>query len=410
MGKLTSTALSRKRAGLHHDERGLYLQVKNGGRSWLFRFMIHGKGHWMGLGPFPDVSLAQARRAADDAHRLLRDGINPIEARRQRLQIAKLEAAQAVTFKACSTRYVEAHRDSWRNPKHAAQWASTLETYAYPILGSVPVQAIDTGLVMQVLEPIWRKTPETATRVRQRIEATLDWATAHNYRSGENPARWRGHLDKLLPKRSKVRAVKHHKAMAYAELPQFFTELLKKETISAKALAFTILTAARSGETRGARASEINLSAALWTVPAERTKSNREHRVPLAPSALVVLRSRLSPNTENDRLLFPNPRGKSLSDTAMRKYLQEDMKQPTLTVHGFRSSFRDWAAEQTNFPRELAEASLAHTLRDRTEAAYQRGDMLDRRRKLMEAWAEYCSTPLARKGVVQLRKRGGKND
>lgn len=406
MGRLVSTSLQRKLPGTHPDGRGLYLQVKNGGRSWLYRFMIDGKGRWMGLGPFPDVSLAQARRLADEARRLLRNGIDPIDARRQSVLAAKLDAAQTVTFNTCAMRYIEAHRESWRNPKHAAQWTSTLETYAYPVLGSVPVQAIDTGLVMQILEPIWRKTPETATRVRQRIEATLDWATAHNYRSGENPARWRGHLDKLLPKPSKVRAVKHHAAMPYAELPQFFTELLKKETISAKALAFTILTAARSGETRGARANEIDFSAALWIVPAERTKSNREHRVPLAPSTLAILRSLFLSNSSDDRLLFPNPRGKMLSDTAMRKYLQEDMKQPTLTVHGFRSSFRDWAAEQTNFPRELAEASLAHSLRDKTEAAYQRGDMLDRRRRLMDAWDQYCRTDRAARGnAVPLHRR-----
>ena len=407
MGRgLVPTTLHRKPDGVWPDGRGLYLQVKNGSRSWLYRFMIHGKGRWMGLGRFPDVSLAQARKAAEKARTLLRDGVDPIEARNQRKQAARMDAAQAITFETCATRYIEAHRAGWRNFKHAAQWTSTLQTYAYPVFGALPVQAIDTGLVMQALEPIWSKKPETATRVRQRIEATLDWATARGFRSGENPARWRGHLDKLLPKRSKVSVVRHHEAMPYGELPKFFEALSKQTTISAKAMVFTILTAARSGETRGATLGEIDLKNALWTVPPERTKSRREHRVPLTKEALTLLRSLSQMGTDADALLFPNPQGRVLSDTAMRKYLQEDMEQPGLTVHGFRSTFRDWAAERTNFPRELAEASLAHVLRDKTEAAYQRGDMLDRRRTLMQAWAHFCSSNAATKGqVVPLRRR-----
>jgi integrase len=235
----------------------------------------------------------------------------------------------------------------------------------------------------------------------------LDWATAHGYRSGDNPARWRGHLDKLFPKRSKVRAVKHHEALAYAELPEFFATLSERETMSATALAFTILTDARSGETRGATLGEIDFQAGVWTVPGERTKSGREHRVPLSDQAIGVLRGLDYLGGDARSLLFPNPRGKPLSDTAMRKYLQEDMGKPALTVHGFRSTFRDWAAEQTNFPREVAEASLAHVVRDKTEAAYQRGDMLIRRRKLMEAWGKFAgSGPQPVGKVVAIRKAG----
>jgi integrase len=378
--KLSPTTLRKKGHGLHHDGRGLYLQVKQGGRSWVYRFMLDGKARYMGLGPFPDVSLA--------------------------------DAARSVTFKDCATRYIgrswvyrEAHKAGWRNAKHAVQWTSTLETYAYPVFGSLPVLAIDTALVTKALDPIWREKTETATRVRQRIEAVLDWATAHGYRSGDNPARWRGHLDKLLPKPRKVSAVKHFEAMPYMALPEFFAELSKRDTISARALAFTILTAARSSETRKATLGEIDFANAVWTVPSTRTKSGREHRVPLTKEGLALLRGLAYLGEDKDALLFPNPSGKPLSDTAMRKYLQEDMRQEGLTVHGFRSTFRDWAAERTNTPREIAEAALAHVVGDETEAAYLRSDMLTRRRKLMEAWARFCTAGVAASGkVVPIRK------
>lgn len=390
--RLSATGLKSKGDGLHHDGRGLYLQVKNGGRSWVFRYTLNGKARYMGLGPYPGVSLADARRGAEGCRRLLREGSDPIGARQQHRQAARLQAAQSVTFEYCAKRYIEDHSAGWRNAKHAEQWSSTLETYAYPVIGSLPIQAIDTALVTKVLGPIWKHKTETATRVRQRVEAVLDWATAHGYRSGDNPARWRGHLDKLFPKRSKVQKVKHHDAMPYSELSEFFAALSKRNTISAKALAFTILTAARSGETRGAALGEINSDGTIWTVPGERTKSGREHRVPLSNQALALLRSLNYLGDDDSEVLFPGPRGKPLSDTAMRKYLQQDMSRPGLTVHGFRSTFRDWAAECTNFPREIAEAALAHVLRDKTEAAYQRGDMLERRRMLMEAWAKFCTS------------------
>ncbi len=395
--RLSATGLKSKGIGLHHDGRGLYLQVKNGGRSWVFRYMLSGKSRYMGLGPYPGVTLAEARREAGACRKLLLGGTDPIEARQQHRQASRLQAAQSVTFEFCAKRYIEDHSAGWRNAKHAEQWSSTLETYAYPVFGSLPIQAIDTGLVTKVLGPIWRDKTETATRVRQRMEAVLDWATAHGHRSGDNPARWRGHLDKLFPKRSRVQRVDHHDALPYSELPAFFAELSKRKTISAKALAFTILTAARSGEVRGAVLAEI--TGTVWTVPGERTKSGREHRVPLSDAALNILRSLDYLSDEGDALLFPGLRGKPLSDATMRKYLQQDMGKPRLTVHGFRSTFRDWAAECTNFPREIAEAALAHVLRDKTEAAYQRGDMLERRRMLMEAWARFCTS-----GATSARK------
>jgi integrase len=400
--QLSATGLKSKGDGLHHDGRGLYLQVKNGGRSWVFRYTLNGQARYMGLGPCSGVSLAQARREAEACRRLLREGSDPIEARQQHRQASRLQAAQSLTFEYCAKRYIEDHSAGWRNTKHGYQWSSTLETYVYPVFGSLPVQAVDTALVSKVLSPIWKNKTETATRVRQRMEAILDWATAHGYRSGDNPARWRGHLDKLFPKRSKVQRVKHHDAMPYSELPEFFAGLSKRKTISAKALVFTILTAARSGETRGATLGEINSDGTTWTIPGERTKSGREHRVPLSPQALALLRSLDYIGEDDDQVLFPGPRGKPLSDTAMRKYLQQEMGKSRLTVHGFRSTFRDWAAECTNFPREIAEAALAHVLRDKTEAAYQRGDMLERRRMLMEAWAKFCTSGAATGKVLPI--------
>ncbi len=402
---LSSTALQSKGPGLHHDGRGLYLQVKNGGRSWVFRYMRDRKARYMGLGPFSDVSLAKARRKAEEARSLLHEGLDPLEARKEEIQAARLLAAKAVTFKQCAEKYIDAHKDGWRNAKHAAQWTSTLETYAFPILGALPVQAIDTGLVMKVLQPIWAKKTETATRLRQRIEAVLNWATTRGFRQGDNPARWRGHLANLLPKASKVHKVTHFEAMPYAELPAFFADLSKRNTISAKALAFTILTAARSGETRNATLGEIDFRNAIWTVPEGRTKSGREHRVPLTKEALGLLRRLPHLGDDPATLLFPNSQDKPLSDTAMRKYLQEDLGKEGLTVHGFRSTFRDWAAECTNVPGEIAEAALGHVNGDETEKAYLRSDMLERRRKLMEMWAKFCTSGAASGAkVVPLRK------
>ena len=405
--RLSPTALRTKGPGLHPDGRGLYLQVKRGGRSWVFRFMFDRRAREMGLGAFPAVSLAEARRQAEQCRRPLRDGMDPIDARRRSHQEARLQAARSMTFEDCAKQYIEDRKAGWSNAKHAAQWGATLSTYAYPVFGSLPVQSIDMALVKRALSPIWTKKPETASRVRQRVEAVLDWATVHEYRSGDNPAKWRGHLEKVLPRPSKVRAVKHHAAMPYTELPGFYSKLAERDTISAKAMAWTILTAVRSGETRGATLGEIDRDNAVWTIPGERTKSGREHRVPLTDEALSVLNGLDHLGDDPDAPLFPNPRGKPLSDTAMRKYLQQDLNQPGVTVHGFRSSFRDWAAERTNFPRELAEAALAHVLRDQTEAAYQRGDMLDRRRKLMEAWTKFCdSGEASASGVVSMRKAG----
>jgi integrase len=405
VNRLSTASLPRMKPGLHHDGRGLYLQIKNGGRSWVFRYMRDGKARYMGLGPLPDVTLAKARRKAEEARSLLHDGADPLDARKELEQAARLSAAKAVSFKQSAERYIEENKSGWSNPKHAAQWRSTLETYAFPVLGALPVQAIDTPLVKKVLQPIWDTKTETATRVRGRIEAVLDWAKVQGLRTGENPAQWRGHLDKLLPKASKVHKVAHFEAMPFTELPAFFPELLKRSTISAKALAFTILTAARSGETRNATLGEVDLKAGIWTVPEGRTKSGREHRVPLTKEALALLRG--LPHLQDDpaTLLFPDSQDKPLSDTAMRKYLQEDLGKPGLTVHGFRSTFRDWAADTTAFSRETIEGALSHVVKNKTEAAYLRTDMLEKRRKLLEAWAKFCTSgAVSGPKVIPLRK------
>ena len=287
MEKLTALRVERvTRAGMYGDGGGLYLRVTaDGAKNWVFRFMLNGRPRWMGMGPLHTISLAEARKRAGE-HRLRRhDGIDPIEARRAKRLQAQLEAAKAITFKQCAESYIKAHRAGWKNAKHAAQWGATLATYAEPIIGNLSVQAIDTALVLKVLEPIWTAKPETASRLRGRMEAALDWAKARGYRQGENPARWRGHLDKLLPARGKVRKVEHHAALSYAELPGFMIELREQESIAARALEFTVLTAARTGETIFARWGEINLLDKTWTIPSERMKAHREHRVPLSACA-----------------------------------------------------------------------------------------------------------------------------
>jgi integrase len=394
IGKLTALKINKaNRPGMYGDGGGLYLRVTDeGAKNWVFRFMLNGRARWMGMGPLHTVTLAEARKRAGD-HRLRRhDGIDPIEARRVERQQARLDAAKAITFKECADNYIKAHRAGWRNGKHAGQWEATLATYAEPVIGKLSVQSIDTALVLKVLEPIWTTKPETAGRVRGRIEVILDWAKVRGYRAGENPARWRGHLDKLLPARGKVRRVEHHAALPYAELPGFLAALREQEGIAASALEFTILTAARTGETIGARWNELDLLAKTWTVPAARMKAHREHRVPLSARALAILEEMQAHRSADDGFVFPGGKpGKPLSNMAFLMLLRR-MDRADLTAHGFRSSFRDWVAERTNFPPEVAEMALAHTVSDKTVAAYNRSDLFERRRRLMHEWATFCTT------------------
>jgi integrase len=379
--------------GLHCDGGGLYLRVTRGAdgslnRAWLYRFASTGRERWMGLGAYPDVTLKEAREQADDARRLRRRGIDPINDRREAKVAEAIATAKQTTFATAAHGYIRSHGPGWRNAKHAGQWTSTLATYAFPLFGHLPVRSIDTELVLKALEPIWTAKPETASRVRGRIESVLDWAKARKMRDGENPAHWRGHLDKLLPKRSKVRKVEHHAALPFDALPEFIGRLNTQQGVAARALVFTILTAARTGETIGAKWDEIDLGAKVWTIPAGRMKAGKEHRVPLAPAAIAILAAE---RREND-YLFPGSRGAGLSNMSFLMLLRR-MGCGDLTAHGFRSSFRDWAAERTNFAREVAEAALAHTLPDKVEAAYRRSDLFDKRRRLMEAWARFCATP-----------------
>jgi len=397
--KLNALAVQRaKTPGLYGDGAGLYLRVsKSGTKSWAFRYMLNGHAHEMGLGSCSLRSLSEARARALEARKLLLDGADPIEARKASKRAKAREDAKALTFDDCAKAYIESNRSSWSNAKHAAQWETTIANYVSPAFGKLAVRDIDTGLVMRALEPIWERVPETATRVRNRIELVLDWATAREYRKGENPARWRGHLDKLLPKPSKLKSEKHFAALPFDDVPKFMTNLRAEPGTAPVAVEFTILTAARSGEVRGARWEEIDFAAKTWTIPAERMKAKREHRVPLTPRALEILEGLRASNDTG--LIFQGRIADApLSDMSLTAVLRR-MK-CDVTVHGFRSTFRDWAGERTAFPSEVAEAALAHTLKNKVEAAYRRGDFFEKRRKLMEAWSSYCSQPPAKGSVI----------
>ena len=373
-GRLTALKVSRaKLPGMYADGGGLYLQITEGGASWVYRYMLNGRAREMGLGPLALFGLQEARAKAQDARRLRHEGVDPIEHRRTARAQQQLDAAKAVTFQQCAERYIASHRAGWRHAKHVEQWESSLQRLAFPVIGALPVQAINTALVMNVIEAIWDEKPETASRVRGRIESILDWAKARGYRTGENPARWKGHLKNLLPPRSKVRMVEHYAAMPYDQLPALMVELRVQDGIDARALEFTILTAARVSEAVGARWSEI--SGDVWTIPAERMKGGKPHRVPLSRRAMDLLKAL----PRNGDLIFPGPKlGRALNINAPRKLLI-DMGH-SVTVHGFRSSFRDWVAERTSYPNHVAEAALAHAVADKVEKAYRRTDLFEKRR------------------------------
>jgi integrase len=371
--------------GRHSDGAGLYLNVtETGARSWVFMWKVAGRRREMGLGSARDVPLARAREMAAEYRTIVSAGRDPLQLRAE----SRATERQVPTFGECADEFVAAKQSEWRNEKHRAQWAMTLIKYAAP-LRKHPVDAIDTAAVLSVLKPIWQTRPETASRFRGRIEQVLDAAKAQGHRTGENPARWRGHLDKLLAKRQKLTRG-HHAAMPYAEVPEFLGRLRERqaESVSALALEFAILTAARSGEVLGMRWQEIDKVTNVWTVPAQRMKTAREHRVPLSPRALAVLKEAAKARTGD--FVFPGSHsGRPLSVMAMEMVLRR-MNLDSVTVHGFRSAFRDWAGNETHFAREVAEAALAHVIGDAAEQAYRRGDALEKRRALMEAWANYC--------------------
>jgi integrase len=377
-----------KEPGRYADGGGLYLQISRWRtKAWLFRFERHGQERQMGLGPLAVISLADARERARAARRLLLDGQDPIEFRNAERAARRVAAAKGISFQQCGEAYIKAHGASWRNEKHRVQWSSTLKTYAYPVLGKLPVTAIDTALVLKVIEPIWSEKTETANRVRGRIETILDWARARGYRDGDNPARWRGHLDQVLPRKSRIAPTKHRPALPYAAIPAFMQKLRARESLSARALEFLILTAARTNEVIGARWSEIDLQGKLWTVPSTRIKSKREHRVPLSTPAIAILRTAV--NGDANAFVFADANGRPLSNMAMLE-LVRGMDSSGIVVHGFRSSFKDWAAETTRHENIVTEMALAHVVSDATEAAYRRGELMLKRRALMEDWAQYC--------------------
>lgn len=393
-GKLAPVALKTLGDGWHSDGGNLYLFVRGDSRGWVFRFVApDGKRRNMGLGSQYSITLAEARKQAA----LLREQVkhptapnDPLAARQEVRLTQKLSARKHMTFKACALAYIEAHRAEWKNPKHAQQWENTLATYAYPVFGDLPVATVDEALVLKVLTPIWEAKTETATRLRGRIESVLDWATFSKYRQGENPARWKGHLEHSLAKPNKVAKVTHHAALPYAEIGPFMVALREREGLGARALEFAILTAARSGEVRGATWDEIDLVNRLWIIPAERMKMEREHRVPLSDTAVTLLKT-LS-RVEDEVLVFPSSKPKRpMSDMTLTAVLRR-MERGDLTAHGFRSTFRDWAAESTNYPSDMAEMALAHAIGDKVEAAYRRGDMLEKRFRMMNEWAKYCGT------------------
>jgi integrase len=405
--KLSSLEVSKKtKPGYYGDGAGLWLQVSlSGTKSWIFRYTFAGKQREMGLGPFHTVSLADARAKAKECRLILRDGQDPLDVRKASRLAEALDRARMVTFDQCAADYIATHRKSWRNAKHASQWENTLATYASPIIGALPVAEVDTPLVVKVLTPIWNTKTETATRLRGRIESILDYAKVNEYRLGENPARWRGHLENLLADPNKIAPVVHHPALPWPEIGVFMEELRKRPGIAPRALEVLILTGLRSGSVRGARWDEIDFDARMWTVPPDRMKHKQEFRVPLS-SAVLALLGTLS---RSGPLIFPGRNASQpQSDMTLTAVLRR-MNREDISVHGFRSTFRDWCSEclTNSFPHEVIEQALAHVLPNKTEAAYRRGDLLAKRALLMQAWADYCMTVPAPASVTPIRANLG---
>jgi integrase len=404
LGRLKAGQIAKLGPGRYADGGGLYLNVTAGGsRAWIFRYRTGGRLRDHGLGPTYTVSLSMARKAALDCRRARYAGIDPIDERREKRQGEKLEAARAITFAQAAEQYIAANRAGWRNGRSEQQWRQSLTDYVFPLFGDLPVPAIDTALVIKVLEPLWSTKTETASRVRGRIESVLDWATTREYRAGDNPARWKGHLENLLPKKSKVRQAKHHPALPYAEIGSFMAALRQQDGIAARALELAILTTTRTKETLGARWDEINPNDKVWTIPEERMKAHKEHKVPLSDAAMALLEQMAAVRVSD--FVFPGTQlGRPIGPMALQQALQR-MRRDNVTPHGFRSSFRDWAAERTAFPAEIAEMALAHQVGNAVERAYRRGELMVKRRQLLAAWAAYCAAPATAADVVPLHKR-----
>jgi integrase len=400
--KLSAILVSKLSSPGHYgDGEGLWLQVSgSGSKSWVFRFTLSGKAREMGLGSLNAVSLAIAREKARECRLLLSEGQDPIIERDASRTASVLTAARFKTFDQCAAAYIGAHRASWKNAKHAAQWKTSLATYASPVFGALPVSDVDTDLVVRALRPIWNTKTETATRLRGRIESILDWAAVSKYRQGDNPARWRGHLENLLANPNKIAPVTNFPALPWREMGGFMAQLVERDGVAARAVQFAILTACRSGEVRGATWPEIDLHAKLWTIPATRMKAGKEHRIPLSDAAVAVLQK---VPRQSAFVFSGRSHNTALSDMSLTAVLRR-MGRDHITVHGFRSAFRDWCAEAegNSFSREVCEHALAHSLPDKVEAAYRRGDLLEKRILLMQAWAQYCMGKDHQSGDLQV--------
>ena len=403
--RLTATAVEKKRQpGYYGDGGGLYLQVSDSvSKSWIYRYSLDGRRREMGLGAYPEITLSAAREAAAEARALRESKKDPISVRDEGRARERLRAAQGILWGKAVDQFMGAHEGSWRNRKHRQQWRNTLDAYAKPVFGGLAVSSIGTPEVTKVLDPIWHEKPETASRLRGRIERILDWSKVRGYRAGENPARWRGHLDKVFPAPSKVRKVKHHAAVPIDDLPAVYSKLANSTGIAAKATMLAILTAVRPGEVTGALWAEFDRNAALWTIPAERMKADKEHRVTLSKEALVILEE--MEEAKHSKFIFPGHKAnKPLSLTSLSKALRL-AGGGKATVHGTaRSTFKDWASERTAFPSEVSEMALAHSIGDKVEAAYRRGELLEKRRALMQQWATFLTTT-AKGNVVPIGKR-----
>lgn len=394
-----------EKPGYYCDGAGLYLQVsKTGSKSWIMRYTLAGKPCEMGLGSFVTFTLADARKRATAQRKLLTDGINPLATKRNDLLARRMADASIITFDKAAAAFIEANNPAWRNAKHGDQWRNTLATYASPVIGALPVSKIETSHVLRILSPIWSTKTETATRVRGRIEKILDWAKVQGYRTGDNPAAWRGHLDAgLLAKPSKVADVGHHAALPWIEMGAFMATLRAMQGAGASAMELIILTASRTSEVLNAKWAEFDLDAAIWTIPKERMKGFKEHRVPLSSAALAVL-EKAKAEPAGGEYVFTGRKTGALSNMTCLATLKRKGRSD-LTVHGFRSTFRDWVSESTNYPRDVAEMALAHAIEDKSEAAYRRGDLIEKRRALMSDWAAHCAVVRVTGDVVQIREK-----
>jgi integrase len=387
--------------GRYGDGGNLFLQVSpSGTKSWLFRYTINGKERWMGLGPYPTFSLPEARERARRAKQMLVDGIDPLEQRAAERAMRDLAAAKTKTFQYCAEAYYQAHEASWSNAKHRQQFRHTMRDYVYPKIGSLSVAAIDVGQVLRCIEPHWHAKASTMNRTRGRIESVLDWASVRGYRTGDNPARWKGHLSEVLAAPGKIAKTEHHPALGYNELPEFMTKVAQQQGVAARALEFLILTATSSSETVNAVWSEFDLANKVWVVPAQRMKAGKEHRVPLSDRAIEILQAL---PREGEFVFIGSRPGAPISDLGMYRVLRR--LRPDMSVHGFRATFRTWADEQTSYPHHVVEQALAHSVGSAVERAYRRGDIFKKRVLLMDAWAQYATTPMKSGTVVPLVKR-----